>query len=669
MNFFIYNHFYTATGKATAQLCNILKVHLTLSLLLFLFCAELSFAQPAQNKSIESIVNVEKLNKEKGKTHYSLGQIIELTERSVELEHKIVYPSDLTEFERVLFRARELQHQNDQFLAIQLLSYLLEFKYYRTEEEALFIKLLIGSSLDYIGAPIIGYAFMKDIFPQLLEGIEKPATQAFVINRYTGILMKIDSVEKANRNYRLMLDIYNKENDSLNAYNTRNNYGFSFYLLQRYDSARFYYKINQQVKFKYLNPILYAFSFGNYSSVLGEENKTDSAIYYALKEISMLKSIGSDAGLENTYLGLGKHYETKQELDSACKYYKLSLATSKKKNFTSGAVKAYESMLTLYAKNQKDSTLEDFLNDYFNYNDSLKENLRLTELRDELGLSRFLKIFRETEQSKKRYDKLETRNRELIFIAVALGVFASILFLVLIWRKQNRKKLAIANEELLFTNEDLKKSYETISVTNQKNELLLKELHHRVKNNLQVISSLFSLQLNLQQLDNKTMMLFQEARDRIHSISLIHKKIYQSDNIDRLDFGDYLASFSQEMNKINSGIICLNFMVVDVVLSIDYAIPLGLIFNELFTNSIKHAKTNQQLELSVYHEKNGNLSRFVFTDNGQGVDPNLLNQENTTTIGITLIRLLSKQLEAKVELRETKPGVYGFWFSIEGIFD
>jgi two-component sensor histidine kinase len=148
----------------------------------------------------------------------------------------------------------------------------------------------------------------------------------------------------------------------------------------------------------------------------------------------------------------------------------------------------------------------------------------------------------------------------------------------------------------------------------------LKEIHHRVKNNLQIISSLLSLQSRHIQ-DPRALEVFKEGQSRVRSMALIHEKLYQSKDLARVDFSEYvrnLTAYLFRSYEINSGRVGLKIQVEDVLLAVDAAIPCGLIINELVSNSLKHAFAggrSGEISITLRPEDEGWLTLIV-ADNG-----------------------------------------------------
>ncbi|MEG3842301.1 PAS domain-containing protein, partial [Microcoleus sp. herbarium14] len=179
-------------------------------------------------------------------------------------------------------------------------------------------------------------------------------------------------------------------------------------------------------------------------------------------------------------------------------------------------------------------------------------------------------------------------------------------------------------------------------------EVLLKEIHHRVKNNMQVVSSLLQLQAQYIE-DEPTLALFEESQTRIHSMALIHEQLYQSENLDRIDLPIYVENLVANLYQsfgCGSNSIQFNLNVDPIFLNIETAIPCGLIINELVSNSLKYAFT-QSLEGEIninFHEITSQQFHLSIQDNGSGF-PAGFDVENAETLGVRLVRMLTHQLD------------------------
>ena len=203
------------------------------------------------------------------------------------------------------------------------------------------------------------------------------------------------------------------------------------------------------------------------------------------------------------------------------------------------------------------------------------------------------------------------------------------------------------DEALVIVNEALEKQNKEIFSQHQYQQILLKEIHHRVKNNLQIISSLLSLQSNA--IDNKDVsQVLDESRRRIEAIALIHQKLYQENKIDRVDFKSYLMEIMRSQQKINSNLKC-EVTSSEVAFKLDIAVPLGLIISEMIVNSVKHAfKGIENPELKVELNNNNQTIELIVQDNGIGLPENF-SLEQPVSLGTEIIQALTDQIEAEIK--------------------
>ncbi|GAB4316982.1 MAG: hypothetical protein Kow0019_17840 [Methanobacteriaceae archaeon] len=197
-----------------------------------------------------------------------------------------------------------------------------------------------------------------------------------------------------------------------------------------------------------------------------------------------------------------------------------------------------------------------------------------------------------------------------------------------------------------------KKMEKSLKKSLEEKDLMMKEIHHRVKNNLMVIQSLLNLQSKYIK-DPEVTNIFKESQNRAKSMALIHQRLYQSEDLKRIDFGEYAQALSVDLFNTyatNKDKIKLDINVESLKLDINTAIPLGLILNEILSNSLKYAFPN---------DKNGNikvefLSRnsyyeLIVSDNGVGL-PSDFDYEKSDSLGFRLINGLSDQINAKIEV-------------------
>jgi len=199
-------------------------------------------------------------------------------------------------------------------------------------------------------------------------------------------------------------------------------------------------------------------------------------------------------------------------------------------------------------------------------------------------------------------------------------------------------------------------------------EVLLREIHHRVKNNMQIISSLLRLQSNAIE-DKKATQLIRECENRIRAMAFIHEQIYKTKDLANIDFSEYVTTlstkliriYSRDPNLITSSIHCQN-----VYLNVNTAIPAGLIINELITNSLEHAfDANQKGEIFVEIRSDGGVYTLRIGDDGMGF-PEDLDFRNTESLGLNLVVNLVDQLDGTIELNREKGTEFAIRFKMVG---
>jgi PAS domain S-box-containing protein len=198
---------------------------------------------------------------------------------------------------------------------------------------------------------------------------------------------------------------------------------------------------------------------------------------------------------------------------------------------------------------------------------------------------------------------------------------------------------------------------EKLSASLKEKTILLKEIHHRVKNNLQIISSLLNLQASGLK-EESLISVLTECRNRVTSMALIHQKLYESKSFTSISIPAYLKEMIPSLSssyQIKNCKVELDLPAADIVLTIEAAIPLGLIMNELVTNSLKHSLkhvSNGEICISLKLLDGNNIEIKIY-DNGPGF-PEDVDFYNPATLGLQLVQTLVKQLNGSIELEEKK---------------
>lgn len=216
---------------------------------------------------------------------------------------------------------------------------------------------------------------------------------------------------------------------------------------------------------------------------------------------------------------------------------------------------------------------------------------------------------------------------------------------------ERAQELAKINEELEEEVRLRTEAEKTLTASLEEKEVLLKEIHHRVKNNMQVISSLLNLQVG-EIKDDLARKLFEESQSRIRSMALVHEKLYESDDLASVDFNDYIDSLIKSIFRAYSSQaarVQLSTAVERIDMPLDQAIPCGLILNELVCNAIKYAFEGGGGRLEVELSRKGDDCRLIVADDGIGL-PEEFDLSRATTLGLRLVSTLVGQIDGEVTI-------------------
>ncbi len=198
---------------------------------------------------------------------------------------------------------------------------------------------------------------------------------------------------------------------------------------------------------------------------------------------------------------------------------------------------------------------------------------------------------------------------------------------------------------------DRKKSEDKIKKSLDEKETLLREIHHRVKNNMQIISSLLNLQIRHEDLD-ETIGVLKESQGRVKSMAIIHEKLYQSHSLNYINFKEYIQKLILDIfysYGIKQDNIQFELNIDDIHLNIDTALPLGLIINEIITNCVKYAFPKDKGKITIKLITKQEQLELTIVDNGKGI-PEDIDIENSKTLGLQLIQNLVNQLEGELKI-------------------
>jgi two-component sensor histidine kinase len=209
-------------------------------------------------------------------------------------------------------------------------------------------------------------------------------------------------------------------------------------------------------------------------------------------------------------------------------------------------------------------------------------------------------------------------------------------------------------------NQKLEAQNAVILQSNEEKTIMLKEIHHRVKNNLQIITSLLRLQMN-ELKNDEAVTKFKESINRVIAMSLIHEKIYQSEQLTQIDIREYFESLGNDLiqSYATDKQVHLKLQMAHFHLPMKKLIPLALMFNELMTNSLKHAFGSTPIpEISIELTRlPDSYIEFIYADNGIWVQ-----RESKSSLGIELIHSFAEQLDGTIDFNSEKGSRYKLVF-------
>lgn len=324
-------------------------------------------------------------------------------------------------------------------------------------------------------------------------------------------------------------------------------------------------------------------------------------------------------------------------------------------------------------KNSLYAALYDRTGDYKTSTTYLKRNIRIRDSIDEKD-AKIKKqqltavISQDLENSKNMFEeqKLELEKSRIDIIEKDKSI--SLVFILLVFALLGLTSLVYAYQKSIKSQRLIAEQKHIIENSLIEKDSLLKEIHHRVKNNLQMVSSLLSLQTKNTR-SKAAIAALEEGKSRVKAMALIHQKLYQNDDLSVIEMQGYIESLInsvQSVYKKGGHNINITIDAEGVELDIDRAIPFGLILNELVSNSFKYAFPNDEDDGKIYiHLRKiaGKEGFFEYTDNGVGL-PEDTDERANSSMGIRLMNRLANQLQTNLNTDRTSDGVR-FWFNFK----
>lgn len=503
-----------------------------------------------------------------------------------------------------------------------------------------------------------------------LKGLSSTFNNIGMLYSYEG------NIKKALKYYLISLKIDEFLNDEETIGSSLNNIAYTYEqqgdtanAILYYQKAQFYFQKHNDVNSE-------AAVLINIGSINRKHGKTAQSLNYFEQSLSNYTKLNNELGMASALLNVGVAYFDLKQFDSSLVYIENCLKLYKKNNRVSGITialvnlgkihienRAYEKAIlvgeealllakengNLYNIQNAAQLLSKAYQQKKRFKDALEMHQLYTNSRDSIENK---ETQRSTIQQQLAYDyekkellskaennkklaiaQSEKQKQNAIILVVSIGLFLALvlgLFALNRWRITQKQKILIEEK-------------------NNKINLLLGEIHHRVKNNLQVISSLLSLQeRNIKDETAKTAI--SEGKERVKSMGLIHKMLYQNDNYAGIEMSPFVHELTKGLiDSFGLNNIHLNVSMNNIKMDVDTAIPLGLILNELIMNSLKYAfKEVDKPVLNIKLFEQNQQMILEFSDNGTGKAEDL--KESSQSFGMKLIQSLTRQLNGNLSI-------------------
>lgn len=508
------------------------------------------------------------------------------------------------------------------------------------------------------------------------------ALQIDALDRLAGIYDHLGIYDSAPVYYLRALELAEKTKDSMMIGRVMINLGLQEATHGDQNKAIEYYQGSLAIATKIKNKMVAAYCLLNLACVWMDKKENEKAIEDFLKALKLATELDYKALIISLHIHLGYAYYGMGNFDKAFEYYQYGFVHAKENKELLDVVRILNGMASVLKEKKEYKKAIAYLDQALEMNKNAEYKEELSET-----YSRLAKIYAEQNDFKNAY------HYHLLYKTVDSSIFNTEREIskneitakyqnekknkeILVLKKNNEiKDLQLSNNRviilavviililaiiifLIFYNK-----FQIKKKANEEKEVMLREIHHRVKNNLQIILSILNIQARKTN-DRKIMDFIKESESRIQAMAIIHEKLYRSENLASISFHEYVIDLIEFIYKIyNVDREKINYAISDpnIHLDINTAVPLGLIINEMVCNSLKHGFAEKErgtifIQLNCLKPKEYEL---IIGDTGNGLPENF-DIKNTTSLGLKLIQTLTRQLEGKLHIG----GGTGTMFSI-----
>ncbi|NMH88641.1 tetratricopeptide repeat protein [Flavivirga algicola] len=400
-------------------------------------------------------------------------------------------------------------------------------------------------------------------------------------------------------------------------------------------------------------------ALANLSQISIEEEDFKQALMYSKRALQIRLESGYTEDDTSTYLTLAEIYEKLKNTKKAKVYYNQALTAALKSEALPQLSKVYEALHKYSDRRKNHKKSYEYILKYNEAKDSLftiEKDKQLKEIQAKFDLENKEKeiLFLTKENEIK---VLENKNQSTTKNVLIIGVLALTITLLTVFYAYRNKQAS---------NKILAEKNKVISQTLEDREILLKEVHHRVKNNLQIVSSLLRLQYKFGNHKSSSEVLH-EIQDKIQAMSIIHERLYKSNNLSSINLKAYLDNLLSYFNTsydLPEQNITITTDIDNIDLGMDRLVPCGLIVNEIIANSIKYAFQDEASgQINIKASKNKDKCVLTIEDTGVGF-PEGFESKSSQSLGMQLIQGLTKQIKGTVDIISNPGACYTITFSM-----
>ncbi|MFY0482931.1 tetratricopeptide repeat protein [Flavobacterium sp. PLA-1-15] len=501
-------------------------------------------------------------------------------------------------------------------------------------------------------------------FFKALKGYEKMKDELSVGYTYINIGISYKQrkdYKKALEYYTKGIDIFKKLNTLDSRFGTASTYSNigNIYLEQGHHekSLEILHKALDLGK-EFDNPYQFAEAYQSIGENYLKLGKYDTSLGFYSKAIDYCNEIGDKSGIANSNINRGYCYFKKGDTQKAISSINLGLESAKESGLLLSQKNAYKYLSEIYSSSSNYKLAFENQVLFKKINDSLfnaEKDKKITQMQMQYDFDKIqdhAELVQREKLHKLNQETEEQRNMKNIVMVVLFCVAVLTLGIFFNLKKNQKQKATIAEQK-----KTVEKQNEVIQQSLTEKETLLREIHHRVKNNLQIISSLLNIQ-SQHIVDENVLSSIQEGQSRVQAMSLIHQNLYQSEHLSNVDIENYLRElvvYLSEMFVGDDKSIQVDVDASNIQFDIDTAIPLGLIVNELVSNAYKYAfnkRDSGKIKIKIKALSDVEYELDV-NDDGNGL-PADFDPKKSKSLGLKLVSILSRQLRGTMSFNSDR---------------